>query len=248
MQLHSGRWQNPVSRAPTMRCKIPHAWSLFQLVVYLTTQPLFPATSPSEQLVNIFFFPSQPTGGWRSKPSYSTIWNPSLLILVSVYITTFKDHFNSLSLYANKCLDSPPMDNYILISASSPNGLTVSVNTSRDHIIHRVMMLRRWAACSGCVTQLCGIEGLTQALEMPAQVMHVDNRPDSWPHNAAVHARGRICWHLAHSPELAKRKSPPPVVFLFEQNHEHLRHIRQMKTQLLPQELYSLFQTAHSIL
>lgn len=45
------------------------------------------------------------------------------------------------------------------------------------------------------------------------------------------------------------KKNPSPcAVFLFEQNHEHIRHIRQMKTQLLPQEIYNLFQTAHSII
>lgn len=130
------------------------------------------------------------------------------------------------------------------------------VSTSWDHIIHRVLMLRRSAARSGCVTPLpnphcvCSIDGLMHGLEMPAQIMHADNRPDSLPRDSAVHARGRICWHLAHSPQLAKRKSLPSpcTAFLFEQNCEHVRHIRHMKTQLLPQEIYSLFQTAHSIL
>lgn len=41
---------------------------------------------------------------------------------------------------------------------------------------------------------------------MAAQIMHIDNRPDSLPHNSAVHARGRMGRHLACSPELAKIK------------------------------------------
>lgn len=36
--------------------------------------------------------------------------------------------------------------------------------------------------------------------------------------------------------------------FLFEQKREHIKHIRQMETQFLPQGIYNVFQTAHSIL
>lgn len=56
----------------------------------------------------------------------------------------------------------------------------------------------------------CSMVGLTHGLEMPPRVMQAATRPGSLPHNSAVHARGRICCPLAHSPEQAKRESPPP--------------------------------------
>lgn len=70
MQRRPGWRQKRLSRVSAVRCKIPHAWRFFQLVVHLSTQCLYPAAwRQQQQLVNIHnFLPSQPPGSWGSKP------------------------------------------------------------------------------------------------------------------------------------------------------------------------------------
>ena len=88
---------------------------------------------------------------------------------------------------------------------------------------------------------LCSTDGLMHGWEMPAQIKHVDNRPDSLPHNSAVPARGRICWHLARSPELAKRKSPPPHSFsVWTEPWAHKTHQAHENTAPAPRNLQSI--------
>ena len=73
----------------------------------------------------IFFRSSQPNGCQGSNPSYSPAWDPSLAITGSIHVTTVKDLLKSLGLCANESLDSPHVDNGILISASSPDRCTM---------------------------------------------------------------------------------------------------------------------------
>lgn len=98
----------------------------------------------------------------------------------------------------------------MLINASIPHIWTttsLSLQAARMDLICKYFMRSYYPSCHdaegiGCMLwlynpatkpTLCSIDGLIHGPEMPAQVMHIDYRPDSLPPNSAAPARGRIC-------------------------------------------------------
>lgn len=97
----------------------------------------------------------------------------------------------------------------MLTNASIPHiwtSTSLSLQAARTDLICKYFMRSYYPSCHdaegiGCMLwlynpaakpTLCSIDGLIHGLEMPAQVMHIDYRPDSLPPNSAAPARGRL--------------------------------------------------------
>lgn len=133
MQQPPGWQEKPLSRIATVRCKIPHAWRLFQLVVYLSTQCLNPTVLRQQQpLVNKHnLLPSQLTGSWGSKPvQLETPAYKSLFLSVSPLA-------RSIFIYLG-CMLRNALILHIWTTTTSP--LQVAQNRFHAQVLHEVTL------------------------------------------------------------------------------------------------------------
>lgn len=176
IQQWSGWPQKLLSRIPAVRCTIPHAWRLLQLLVYLSTQCLYPTALRQQQpLVNKHnLLPSQLTGSWGSKP-------------VQLETPAYKSLFLSVSPLSRSilidwgCMLRNALIFHIWTATSSP------LQVAQTDFICKYFMRSHYPTCHdaegmSCMLwlhdpaakpTLCTTDKFKHRLEMPAWIMHV---------------------------------------------------------------------------
>lgn len=167
----------------------------------------------------------------RTKAYYSAVWNPSLYIIAAFYIAIRLYVINTLILH--------------MWAATSLSLQEAHTDLIHKQVLHELILpIMSWCWGDGCMFWVSDAAAKPtwygrEGLEMPAQSCTLTTDPI---HNSDVHARGRICWHVA--PFLLnwlKEKSLPLLSFsAWTQLWAHKTHEADENTASAPSNLQSV--------